>query len=99
MKLILAVLNIGIVVLIIYLVRRTLRPVAFLTQATRQIKKGNLSYQIQQKSNDELGELIDSFNSMINSLRSYAEEERRLSDELKEANKEIQERERKANTL
>ncbi|HEY6667754.1 MAG TPA: HAMP domain-containing sensor histidine kinase, partial [Candidatus Nitrosopolaris sp.] len=90
----LAVLNIGILVLILYLVTRILRPISVLTQATREIKKGNLSYHVEHKSDDELGELTDSFNSMINSIRAYIEEQKRLSDELKTANQEIQQRER-----
>jgi len=60
-----------------------------LTQATREIKKGNFSYHVEQKSDDELGALTDSFNSMINSIRSYIEEQKRLSDELKTAIEEI----------
>jgi signal transduction histidine kinase len=94
LQIFLAVLNIGILVLILYLVTRILRPISVLTQATREIKKGNLSYHVEHKSDDELGELTDSFNSMINSIRAYIEEQRRLSEELKTANQEIQQRER-----
>lgn len=93
LQIFLAVLNIGILVLILYLVSRILKPISELRQATSEIKKGNLRYHVEQKSNDELGELTDSFNSMINSIRSYIEEQRRLSDELKTANEEIQQRE------
>jgi signal transduction histidine kinase len=94
LQIFLAVLNIGILVLILYLVSRILKPISELTQGTREIRKGKLSYHIEQKSDDELGELTDSFNSMINSIRSYIEEQRRLTDELKTANEEIQQRER-----
>ena len=94
LQIFLAVLNIAILILILYLVTRILRPISLLTQATREIKKGNLSYQVEKKSNDELGELTDSFNSMISSIRSYIGEQRRLSDELKIANEEIEQRER-----
>lgn len=94
LQIFLAVLNIGILVLILYLVSRILKPISELTQGTREIRKGKLNYHVEQKSNDELGELTDSFNSMINSIRSYIEEQRRLTDELKKANEEIQQRER-----
>ncbi|MDW0289816.1 MAG: HAMP domain-containing protein, partial [Nitrososphaeraceae archaeon] len=60
LQIFLAVLNIGILVLILYLVTRILRPISVLTQATREIKKGNLSYHVEHKSDDELGELTDS---------------------------------------
>lgn len=94
LQIFLAVLNIGILVLILYLVSRILKPISELTQGTREIRKGKLSYHVEHKSDDELGELTDSFNSMINSIRSYIEEQRRLTDELKTANEEIQQRER-----
>jgi len=94
LQIFLAILNIGILILILYLVTRILRPISLLTLATREIKKGNLSYQVEQKSRDELGELTDSFNSMISSIRIYIDEQRRLSDELKRANDEIAQRER-----
>jgi len=94
LQIFLAVLNIGILVLILYLVSRILKPISELTQATSEIKKGNLRYHVEQKSDDELGELTDSFNLMINSIRNFIEEQRRLSDELKTANEEIQQRER-----
>src|SRR5438093_4721587 len=94
LQIFLAVLNIGILVLILYLVTRILRPISVLTQATREIKKGNLSYHVEHKGDDELGELTESFNSMINSIRAYIEEQRRLSDEINTANQEIQQRER-----
>ena len=94
LQIFLAVLNIGILVLILYLVSRILKPISELTQGIREIRKGKLSYHVEHKSDDELGELTDSFNSMINSIRSYIEEQRRLSDELKTANEEIQQRER-----
>jgi Signal transduction histidine kinase involved in nitrogen fixation and metabolism regulation len=94
LQIFLAVLNIGILVLILYLVSRILKPISELTQGTREIRKGKLNYHVEQKSDDELGELTDSFNSMINSIRSYIEEQRRLTDELKTANEEIQQRER-----
>jgi len=94
LQIFLAVLNIGILILILYLVTRILRPISLLTLATREIKKGNLSYQVEQKSKDELGELTDSFNSMISSIRIYIDEQRRLSNELKTANDEIAQRER-----
>jgi signal transduction histidine kinase len=93
LQIFLAVLNIGILVLILYLVSRILKPISELTQATSEIKKGNLRYHVEQKSDDELGELTDSFNLMINSIRNFIEEQRRLSDELKTANEEIQQRE------
>ena len=94
LQIFLAVLNIGILVLILYLVSRILKPISDLTQGTREIRKGKLSYHVEHKSDDELGELTDSFNSMTNSIRSHIEEQRRLTDELKTANEEIQQRER-----
>jgi len=69
-------------------------PISVLTQATREIKKGNFSYHVEHNSEDELGELTESFNSMIISIRSYIEEQSRLTHELRVANEEILQRER-----
>ena len=53
----------------IYLAFRSsvLRPVRRLVQASRNVGMGEF-YQVEQLSNDELGELTDSFNSMVDSI-------------------------------
>jgi methyl-accepting chemotaxis protein len=70
LQIILGILNIGILVLILYLIARILKPIFALTQATHEIKKGNLSTSINTKGNDELSDLSKSFNSMLDTIRS-----------------------------
>jgi nitrate/nitrite-specific signal transduction histidine kinase len=54
LQILFAILIIGIMVLILYLVKRMLRPIFALTQATSKVKKGNLDVSVKQKGNDEL---------------------------------------------
>ncbi len=61
-----AILIIGILVLILYVVTRMLRPIVDLTQAISKVKKGNLDVSVKQKGCDELSSLSQSFNSMVN---------------------------------
>ncbi len=44
-------------------------PIEKLSQATREVSKGNLSIRVEDPASDELGMLIDSFNQMISDLR------------------------------
>jgi two-component system nitrogen regulation sensor histidine kinase NtrY len=44
-------------------------PIEKLSQATRDVSKGNLNIRVEDPASDELGMLIDSFNQMISDLR------------------------------
>ncbi|MFH1216974.1 MAG: ATP-binding protein [Pseudomonadota bacterium] len=57
------------VVISIYFVKSITKPVAALLDATRKIKAGKLQYRIEEKLQDEFGELADSFNEMAASLK------------------------------
>jgi len=71
LEVILAVINIGVLMLILYLVIKILRPIFALTRATFEVKKGNYDVVVSPKCNDELATLSESFNSMISSIRNY----------------------------
>jgi two-component system NtrC family sensor kinase len=58
------------------------RPVQRLMEGARQIASGNLEYQIQVASADEIGELAHEFNKMTNALRMAEQENRTWSDTL-----------------
>ncbi|MDQ6863811.1 MAG: hypothetical protein M3044_08300 [Thermoproteota archaeon] len=49
LQIILGILNIGILVLILYLIARILKPIFALTQATLEVEKGNLDVSIKVK--------------------------------------------------
>ncbi len=84
-----AILIVGILVLILYLVARMLRPIFVLTQATSKVERGNLDVSVEQKGSDELSVLSRSFNSMIAFLRDYIIKQGDLTRQLEAANKEL----------
>lgn len=57
------------VVLVIFSVRGIVRPIETLSRAAKAVSNGDLSVKINIKSQDELGELGDSFNKMTEDLR------------------------------
>jgi PAS domain S-box-containing protein len=65
----LAVLNIGVQFLMLYIILRILKPVKLLTKATAAVQEGSLDISVERSGNDELQNLVESFNSMVRSLR------------------------------
>jgi signal transduction histidine kinase len=86
LQIIFGILNIGILVLILFLIARILKPIFALTQATLEVKKGNLDVSIKGKGKDELSVLSESFNSMVGSIRNYIKKLNELTKELEIAN-------------
>lgn len=70
------------------------RPIKTLKRGTEELTHGDLGYQIEVDSNDELGELADSFNVMSLRLRAAHEEitswARTLENRVEEKSKELQ---------
>jgi signal transduction histidine kinase len=97
LQLLFVILNISILVLILYLVVRMLRPIFALTKATSEIKKGNLDVSIKQKGNDELSALSESFNSMVGSIKNYIKKQNELTKQLEVTNKELEHKDRLKN--
>ena len=56
--------------LIAYVTRKTLNPVAKITEATKKVAAGDFTVQLQTDRNDELGELTHNFNKMVRELNS-----------------------------
>jgi signal transduction histidine kinase len=83
------ILIIGILILILYLVARMLKPIFYLTQATYKIKKGNFDVTIRQKGSDELSVLTEFFNSMTASIKGYMKDQHELTEKLELANEEL----------
>ncbi|HEY4613698.1 MAG TPA: HAMP domain-containing sensor histidine kinase [Bacteroidota bacterium] len=73
-------------------------PVKKLIQGTEQVRAGNLQHRIDLQSNDEIGTLADSFNSMTNDLRSAQEELQQWTRTLEERVREKTEELRRAQT-
>jgi PAS domain S-box-containing protein len=54
--------------------RRMVTPISKLAQATREVAAGDLTYEIQEETRDELGFLVQSFNEMTEALTTASEE-------------------------
>jgi signal transduction histidine kinase len=89
LEILFAILIIGILVLILYLVARMLSPIFALTEATSKVKKGNLDVSVKQKGNEELSVLSESFNSMVGSIKDYTKKQNELTKQLEAANEEL----------
>ncbi len=57
------------ILLTLFTIRHITRPLKKLVQATKEIGRGNLDYEIEVVSEDELGELANSFNLMTSNLK------------------------------
>ena len=94
LQILFAFLIIGILVLILYLVARMLRPIFALTQATSKVKNGILDVSVKQKGSDELSILSECFNSMIDSIRDHIRRQTELTKQLEGANEELKQKDR-----
>ncbi|MGA9149563.1 MAG: HAMP domain-containing sensor histidine kinase [Candidatus Nitrosopolaris sp.] len=84
-----AILIVSILILILHLVARMLKPIFDLTQATSKIKKGNFDVLVRQKGSDELSVLTESFNSMTTSMKKLIKNHDDLTRKIEAANEEL----------
>ena len=90
LQIVFAVLNIGVTTaFVFYIIRKILRPIFALTNATSEVKSGNLDVAVKIKGNDELSVLTESFNSMVTSIKKYIKKQNELKKELEKANEEL----------
>jgi len=69
------------VVIVAYLLAaRITTPIKVLKRALSKVRKGNLSYRINETRNDELGQLFTEYNSMAEVLYSMKEDEQTLDE-------------------
>jgi len=94
LQILFAILIIGILVLILYLVARMLRPIFALTQALSKVKKGDLDVSVKQKGCDELSVLSESFNSMVQSIKNYVTKQNQLTNELQKLNEQLEQKDK-----
>jgi len=64
------------------LTRQIARPIRALISGARHLTKGELSYRVDAKSHDEIGELADSFNIMASSLEKGEQSRRQLTADI-----------------
>ena len=59
------------VLLVVYVMNRIVKPLQIVTESSRSLSEGNLNFQIDINSKDEIGVLADSLNSSVKTLKSY----------------------------
>jgi signal transduction histidine kinase len=90
LQILFAIVNIGVTaIFVLYIIRKILKPIFDLTNATNQVKRGNLNVAVKNKGDDELSILTESFNSMITSIKNHIKKQNELKNELENANKEL----------
>jgi signal transduction histidine kinase len=82
LQIILVISNVLLIIFILFLIGRMLKPVDLLTKATSQVKSGKLDVSVNYDGNDELSSLTESFNSMITTIKNYVINQTRLTNEL-----------------
>lgn len=77
-------------VVIAWVVSRNItRPILYLTRMTKKIAQDGLLIEIEQNTNDEIGELTSSFNEMIKKRKTVEEERENIVVELQKAIAEV----------
>ena len=76
----------------IYITRRIINPIINLTAATKRISEGEMDTEIAIRSNDEIGDLTDSFNKMTEELRRKQNELVKSNEYVKQQAEELLER-------
>lgn len=76
----------------LFLSKQVTVPIQALAEATHEVSKGNLEFQVSARANDELGSLIRSFNTMIRQLLENRRLINQAARELQRANRELEER-------
>ena len=59
----------AIIIIMYFMIKQILTPLGYLVDVTKRIAKGDLNVKIEVRSNDEVGELAESFNKMIETLK------------------------------
>jgi PAS domain S-box-containing protein len=76
----------------LFLSKQVTVPIQALAEATHEVSKGNLGFQVSARADDELGILIRSFNEMTSQLLENRRAIEKAARELQEANRQLEER-------
>lgn len=71
-----------IIIMVVYIIRAVEKPVEDLVEGTRRLASGDLSVSINYESDDELGVLTESVNTLVHRLRSIIDDQKRMLREL-----------------
>lgn len=75
-----------------FLAKQVTIPIQALAEATHEVSKGNLGFQVSVRADDELGILIRSFNEMTRQLQENRRAIEQAAKDLQEANRQLEER-------
>jgi len=76
--LLLVLIVISVITLSYYLVRRLFRPLRKLGIGVNQVGEGNFAFRVENKRTDEIGELVNAFNTMSSKIQSMMTEKEQL---------------------
>jgi two-component system nitrogen regulation sensor histidine kinase NtrY len=82
-----------------YLAKGITVPIQLLVEGTREVASGNLNYRIEVRAEDEIGALVEHFNTMTGDLSRSRAELDRASEELRHTNLELDRRRRYMETV
>jgi len=85
--------------LALYLSKLVTRPVAALAEAMQEVSRGHLDYRVDMVAQDELGQLVASFNRMATELEVSRRQLEASSRELADANVALEQRRRHMETI
>ena len=97
LQIIFGVLIVILILFILFIFRRLLKPINLLTRATSEIKKGNLEVSVDYNSGNELSELTESFNSMVSTIKRDVEKQSIMTDQLTQLNVQLKDNDRAKN--
>ncbi|HEY6873599.1 MAG TPA: ATP-binding protein [Geobacteraceae bacterium] len=83
----------------VYLAKSLTIPIQELADATRQVADGNLDIHLGEKSTDEIGILVTSFNKMTEDLRNHQLALKNTHEEVIRSNQELEQRRRYMETV
>ncbi len=76
----------------LFLSKQVTVPIQALAEATHEVSRGNLSYRVEARADDELGKLIHSFNQMTRQLEENSRALGQAAEDLHKANRALEER-------
>jgi PAS domain S-box-containing protein len=76
----------------LFLAKQVTVPIQALAEATQEVSRGNLGFQVSTRADDELGILIHSFNAMTRQLQENRLAIEQAAKELQAANRQLEER-------
>ena len=80
--------------LALFLSKQIIVPIEALVEATDELSSGHLGFRIQAQTSDELGALVESFNSMTQQLETKTRQLQLSNEDLAQANVELESRRR-----